>query len=102
MNPELVDILRMSNCKLSAGGSTGGGFASGEGSLLGGKIVRRRRIRPLEDKLKILKQKRKRGDFSCKARFPTERLLDYGVEIDETRELSNIIAKSIITAEEGK
>ena len=53
-------------------------------------------------KLKILKWKKKQGNFYRKAGFPTERLLDYGVEIDETRERSNIIAKSIITAEEGK
>ena len=37
----------MLSCKLFAGGSTSGstrgGFASGEGSALGGKIVRRRR-----------------------------------------------------------
>ena len=45
-----------------------------------------------------------------KARELSERLLDYGVEgeqdlsklIDETGQLSNIIAKSIITAKEGK
>ena len=52
--------------------------------------------------MKILKWKKKRGNFFPKEGSPTEQLLDYGVEIDETRELSNIIAKSIITGEEGK
>ena len=52
------------------------------------------------------------GNFKIeeKARELSERLLDYGVEgeqdlsklIDETGQLSNIIAKSIITAKEGK
>jgi len=56
---------------LSAGdstrGSTRGGFASGEGSALGGNI---------------LKWKEKQGNFSRKAGFPREGLLDYGGEIN--------------------
>jgi len=53
---------------------------------------------PLADKLKILKWKEKRGNFFRKVGSPTERLLDYGVEIEKTRQLSNIIAKLTITA----
>ena len=37
-----------------------------------------------------------------KARKRLERLLDYGVEIEETRQLSNIIATSVIVAKESK
>jgi len=56
----------------------------------------------LAEKLKILKWKGKRGNFSRKAGSPTERLLDYGVEIDKTGQLSNIIVKLTITAKEDK
>jgi len=34
------DSRQNAECKLSAGGSTKGGFASGEGSALGGKIAK--------------------------------------------------------------
>jgi len=37
-----------------------------------------------------------------RVRKRSERLLDYGVEIEGTRQLSNIIAKLTITAKESK
>jgi len=77
------------SAEVSTRGSTRGGFASGEGFALGGQFGN-------------FKMGEKARKFSRKAGSPTERLLDYGVEIDETRELSNIIAKLTITAKGGK